>query len=84
LDHIAILHHSDEGDHTAQWERVDHDVAELAIGHARDGLRRQYDFAQLWDLRGEAFAKVSDHVTALLEQPSGKVIPLAGSRGRRR
>jgi hypothetical protein len=31
--------------------RVDHDVAELAICHAREGLRRQYDFAELWDLR---------------------------------
>jgi integrase len=60
--------------------RVDHDVAELAIGHAREGLRRQYDFAELWDLRCDAFAKVSNHVAALLEQ--GKVVPHAGSRRR--
>jgi integrase len=51
--------------------RVDHDVAELAIGHAREGLRRQYDFAELWDLRRDAFAKVSHHVAALLGQPTG-------------
>ena len=63
--------------------RVDHDVAELAIGHAREGLRRQYDFAKLWDLRCDAFAKVSDHVAALLG--TGKVVPLdAKSRRRRR
>jgi integrase len=52
--------------------RVDHDVAELAIGHAREGLRRQYDFAELWDLRCNAFAKVSNHVAALIDQPTGK------------
>jgi integrase len=55
--------------------RVDHDVAELAIGHAREGLRRQYDFAELWNLRCDAFAKVSDHVAALIE--TGKVVALA-------
>jgi len=64
--------------------RVDHDVAELAIGHAREGLRRQYDFAALWDLRCDAFAKVSGHIAALPK--TGKVVglaqaPLAGSRG---
>jgi integrase len=59
--------------------RVDHDVAELAIGHAREGLRRQYDFAELWDLRCDAFAKVSNHVAALICQPleTGKIVPLA-------
>jgi integrase len=52
--------------------RVDHDVAELAIGHAREGLRKQYDFAELWDLRCDAFAKVSGHIAALISQPTGK------------
>jgi hypothetical protein len=55
-------------------------VAELAIGHQRQGLDKLYDFAELWDLRREAFAKVSDHVAALLDQPGGKVVPLARAR----
>jgi integrase len=48
--------------------RVDRDVAELAIGHQREGLDKLYDFAELWDLRCDAFAKVSDHVARLLRQ----------------
>jgi hypothetical protein len=55
--------------------RVDHDVAELAIGHQRQGLDRLYNFAELWELRRDAFAKVSDHVAALIEP--GKVVALA-------
>jgi hypothetical protein len=48
---------------------------ELAIGHAREGLRRQYDFAELWELRRDAFAKVSGHIAALISRPPeiGKV-----------
>jgi integrase len=58
--------------------RVDHDVAELAIGHARQGLDKLYDFAELWDLRSDAFAKVSDHVARLLGEATepGKVVAI--------
>jgi len=37
------------------------------------------NFAELWDLRCDAFAKVSNHVAALIGQPpeTGKVVPLA-------
>jgi integrase len=55
--------------------RVDHDVGELAIGHRRQGLDRLYNFAELWELRCGAFAKVSDHIAALIE--TGKVVALA-------
>jgi hypothetical protein len=61
--------------------RVDHDVAELAIGHQRQGLDRLYNFAQLWDLRRGAFDKVSDHISALIGQPTGKVVPLMQASG---
>jgi integrase len=59
--------------------RVDHDVAELAIGHQRHGLDKLYDFAELWDLRCDAFAKVSDHVTRLLHRTAdpGRVVAIA-------
>jgi integrase len=46
---------------------VEHDIAELAIGHKRTGLDRLYNFDQAWQLRCDAFAKVSDHVAALLD-----------------
>ena len=49
--------------------RVEHDVAELAIGHQRQGLDKLYDFAKLWDLRSAAFTKISDHVAGLIGQP---------------
>src|SRR3954462_15890373 len=52
--------------------RVDHDVAEPAIGHTREGLRRQYDVAELWDLRCSTFTKVSDHIAALLKPASAR------------
>jgi hypothetical protein len=60
---------------------IDHDVAELAIGHQRQGLDRLYDFAELWELRCDAFGKVSDHVAGLIGQPlePGKVVALARS-----
>ena len=58
--------------------RVDQDVAELAIGHAREGLRKQYDFAELWELRCDAFAKVSDHVARLIGEATepGKMVAI--------
>jgi integrase len=58
--------------------RVDHDVAELAIGHQRQGLDKLYDFAELWELRCDAFAKVSDHVAGLVRQAAepGKVVAI--------
>ena len=45
---------------------VEHDIAELAIGHKRTGLDRLYNFDQAWELRCDASAKVSDHVAALI------------------
>jgi integrase len=42
---------------------VESDIAELAIGHKR---KRLYNFDEAWKLRCDAFAKVSDHVAALL------------------
>jgi hypothetical protein len=42
------------------------EIAELAIGHKRAGLDRLYNFDQAWQLRCEAFAKVSDHVAKVL------------------
>jgi len=61
---------------------VEHDIAELAIGHQRTGLARLYNFDQAWDLRCAAFAKVSDHVAGLLGLASteGKVVAMP-SRG---
>src|SRR5262245_44880702 len=57
---------------------VEHDIAELAIGHKRTGLDRLYNFDQAWQLRCDAFAKVSDHVAALLGHAGaeGKVVAL--------
>jgi integrase len=57
---------------------VEHDIAELAIGHKRTGLDRLYNFDQAWQLRCDAFAKVSDHVAALLGHASaeGKVVAI--------
>ena len=57
---------------------VEHDIAELAIGHKRTGLDRLYNFDQAWQLRCDAFAKVSDHVAALLGHAGaeGKVVAI--------
>src|SRR5215470_3566367 len=56
---------------------VEPDIAELAIGHKRTGLDRLYNFDQAWQLRCDAFAKVSDHVAALIGVRAGAaVIPL--------
>jgi integrase len=49
---------------------ADHDIAELAIGHKPTGLDRLYNFDQAWQLRWDAFAKVSNHVAALLGRAS--------------
>jgi integrase len=58
---------------------VEPDIAELAIGHKRTGLDRLYNFDQAWQLRCDAFAKVSDHVAALIGARAGAaVIPLRG------
>ena len=51
---------------------VETEIAELAIGHQRVGLERLYNFDQAWQLRCEAFAKVSAHVAALLALPARK------------
>jgi len=57
---------------------VEPDIAELAIGHKRTGLDRLYNFDQAWQLRCDAFAKVSDHVAALLRLSTaeGKVVAI--------
>ena len=58
---------------------VEPDIAELAIGHKRIGLDRLYNFDQALQLRCDAFAKVSDHVAALIDARAGAaVIPLRG------
>jgi integrase len=57
---------------------VEPDIAELAIGHKRVGLERLYNFDEAWQLRCDAFTKVSDHVAALLRIASaeGKVVAI--------
>jgi integrase len=57
---------------------VDTDIAELAIGHARKGLEKRYNFDEAWPLRCEAFAKVSKHVAGLLDcaAEKGKVVAI--------
>jgi integrase len=58
---------------------VEHDIAELAIGHKRTGLDRLYNFDRAWQLRCDAFAKMSDHVATLIGARAGAaVIPLRG------
>ncbi|HEY2528773.1 MAG TPA: integrase arm-type DNA-binding domain-containing protein [Xanthobacteraceae bacterium] len=51
---------------------VEPDIAELAIGHKRTGLDRLYNFDQAWQLRCDAFVKVSDHVARLLDRAAEK------------
>jgi integrase len=46
---------------------VDSDIAELAIGHKREDLEGRYNFDEAWELRCEAFAKVSNHIAQLLK-----------------
>jgi hypothetical protein len=55
---------------------VEREIAELAIGHKRTGIEGLYNFDDAWKLHCEAFAKVSDHVAALLGRASaeGKVV----------
>ena len=55
------------------------EIAELAIGRRCTGLKLVYNFDEAWKLRCEAFAKVSDHVAALLGHASaeGKVVAIA-------
>ena len=64
---------------------VEHDIAELAIGHKRTGLDRLYNFDQAWQLRCDAFAKVTEHITTLIGAraalaPWPRAYDLAGSR----
>ena len=51
---------------------VEHDIAELAIGHRRTGLDGLYNFDEAWQLRCDAFAKVSDHIAAMLRGASAE------------
>jgi integrase len=57
---------------------VERDNAELAIGHKRPGLEGLYNFDEAWQLRCEAFAKVSEHVAELIGCASaeGKVVAI--------
>jgi integrase len=58
---------------------VEPDIAELAIGHKRTGLDRLYNFDQAWQLRCDAFARVSTHIAALIgAREDAAVIPLRG------
>jgi hypothetical protein len=58
---------------------VPEDVAELAIGHVRADLIARYNKDQAWAGRSDAFARVSDHVAALIgARPGAAVIPLRG------
>jgi hypothetical protein len=53
-------------------------IAELAIGHKRTGLDGLYNFDEAWQLRCEAFARVSGHIAELLRLASaeGKVVAI--------
>jgi integrase len=86
---VAALQHASDVDFTLHDLRrtcrtlmsrfgVDTDIAELAIGHARKGLEKRYNFDEAWPLRCEAFAKVSDHVAQLLDRAAveGKVVAI--------
>jgi integrase len=57
---------------------VEAHIAELAIGHQRTGLERIYNLDEAWQLRCDAFTKISDHVAALLRIASaeGKVVAI--------
>jgi integrase len=58
---------------------VAEDIAELAIGHVRTDLVARYNKDQAWEGRSDAFARVSDHVAALIgARPGAAVIPLRG------
>jgi hypothetical protein len=45
---------------------VEHDIAEIAIGHKRTGLDRLYNFDEAWQLRSDAFTRVSDHIATAI------------------
>jgi integrase len=58
---------------------VTEDLAELAIGHVRADLIARYNKDQAWEGRSDAFARVSDHVEALIGARAGaEVIALKG------
>jgi len=60
---------------------VDREIAELAIGHKRTGLDGLYNFDEAWQLRCDAFAKVSDYFAAMLRGASAERKIVAPSRG---
>lgn len=45
---------------------VGKDDAELSIGHSREALVKLYDFDQRWNVRVDAFQRVSDHIEKLI------------------
>jgi integrase len=53
---------------------VPEDLAELAIGHVRAGLIARYNKDEAWAGRNDAFAKVSNHVAALIGARKGAAV----------
>jgi integrase len=61
---------------------VAEDIAELAIGHQRADLVARYNKDTAWRARGEAFEKVSAHVSALLAEAAddcGNIVQMHGA-----
>ena len=64
---------------------VDHDTAELMIGHQRDDLVRRYDKADRWPARVDAAERWAVHVLGLAERDvelPEKAIPLNSRKAR--
>lgn len=59
---------------------VPEDIAELAIGHQRADLVGRYNKDHAWSGRVDAFARVSEHIAALLvgASDSGNVVAIRG------
>jgi integrase len=57
---------------------VDHDTAEMAIGHQRDDLVRRYDKHDRWPARVEAAERWAKHVLDVVTEPepTGNVVRL--------
>ena len=73
-----ILQLGDGGDEVGAADGGDVFAHQFAIGHQRNGLERIYNFDEAWQLRCEAFAKVSEHVARLLgcATDEGKVVAI--------
>jgi integrase len=62
---------------------VAEDVAELAIGHVRRGLVGTYNKDSAWAARVDAFARVSNHVVAVVTKSEGASPSVVALRRRR-